>query len=114
MNKQQQEQQLLKSIADELEETIDDLDAETRSRLTQIRHQAVARSLKKNKYPLYVPTVALLTACLILAIVILVPARQKELSNAMDDLDLLSSSEDLEFLEDLEFYEWLEENEIPV
>lgn len=107
------EREFVKQIQEELEQSAQNIDAQTRSRLTQARYMAIDKAGKKAFNPFLLPMTALATACLVMAIVIYLPKESTEQIDIVDDLDLISSSESLEFFEELEFYEWLEEYELP-
>lgn len=113
MSVQDKDQVLLKAIRQTLDQSSLDIDAETRSRLTQIRHQALQKVSHKAFKPVLLPIAAIATACLLFAMLVFIPATQTEQLNMVDDIDLMSSSESLQLYEDLEFYEWLEDYELP-
>lgn len=99
------------------EEGVDGMDARTRSRLTQVRHAAVA-ALAQQREPFirrwWLPTAGLATAALVAVVVVfnLNPAANEQqltaASLAVEDMDILSGAENIELLEDMEFYAWLE------
>ncbi|MCZ6526032.1 MAG: hypothetical protein O6928_05665 [Gammaproteobacteria bacterium] len=113
MSVQDKDQVLLKAIRQSLDQSSLDIDAETRSRLAQIRHQALRKASYKAFKPVLLPIAAIATACLVFAMVVFIPAKQIEHTNIVDDIELISSSESLQLYEDLEFYEWLEDYELP-
>lgn len=106
------EDKLTENIRQRLDNSAESLDANTLSRIRQIRTQAVAKTEARHSSWSVVITGALATTCVIVfAVMILlkspVPTTQ---TVPLDDLDLISSSESLELYEDLEFYQWLEED----
>ena len=68
------------------------------------------------------PFGGLVTACVLLVLVTVYYPQQGDIGapespgivSPIEDLDILSSNESLEFFENLEFYQWLEENESSV
>jgi hypothetical protein len=102
------ETEWLESIRGELAQSVATLDAETSSKLAQIRRKALARAGARKSVSYGLPVAALATAALILAILVTMPRPQPIQEEMIDDLDLITTSEDLDLFEDLEFYEWLE------
>ncbi|HIF50063.1 MAG TPA: DUF3619 family protein [Thiotrichaceae bacterium] len=110
------------NIRQGLDEAVDTLDANTLSRIRQIRTQAVEKEKIKteglqlnwlfNKQGLFVGGLA--TACvMVLAMMLLFNSPTSIQTIPEEDIELISSSDNLEFFEDLEFYEWLEEDALP-
>ena len=108
MNKTDED--FIKSVKTALEESTENLDAVTRSRLTTARHQALAQKNKKRTwFPGLVPVGAFASlAAAILIFTIWSENSGLENPSLMEDMELLSSSESFELLEELEFYEWLD------
>jgi hypothetical protein len=110
------EDELNKNIKQSLDDSVDALDANTLSRIRQVRAQAVDRSEARhvNWSRFFVGGFA--TACvMVLAVVLLLnsPTSIHPIPVPVDDMELISSSDNLELFEDLEFYEWLEEDALP-
>ena len=103
----------LEPIREDLRRSVESIDAETRSRLTRIRRQTLARAGTRKFSSYTLPAAALATACLVLTIVLTLPRQQPVQNEMLDDLDLITASESLELIEDLEFYEWLEAYDLP-
>lgn len=121
MNKDWDEQAFLAKAKQELDDSCEHLDGHTRSRLNSIRHAA----LDQGRHPgraLLAPFGGLVTACLLVVVVTLFTPGQNEMpspanqatQSPIEDLDILTSAESLDFFENLEFYQWLEENEASV
>ena len=109
----QDENKFETNIKQTLDKSVDNLDANTQSRIRQIRAQAVEKAgttSQANWFP--VMTGALATACvMVFAIMLLIKSPETNIQLLpVDDLELISSSDSLEFFEDLEFYEWLEDD----
>lgn len=92
-----------------LKDSIDKIDAETQSQLTQARHHAISLSEKKyfNPVGLWVRGVAITFMLLFVLITLKHPSPD---TRAVLTPDWIATSEtdDLEMYQDLEFYEWLE------
>jgi len=110
------------NIRQGLDDTVDTLDANTLSRIRQIRAQAVEKEKIKtesrqlnwllNKQGLFIGSLA--TACvMVFAVMLLFNSPTSIQTIPEEDIELISSSDNLEFFEDLEFYEWLEEDALP-
>ena len=112
------ENELSENISRELDDSLDALDANTLSRIRQVRAQAVDRAKTSrtnwsiNKSGVYFGGMA--TACvMVLAVVLLINSPTSMQAVPVDDIELISSSDNLDLFEDLEFYEWLEEDGLP-
>jgi len=97
-----------------LSERAEKIDTKTRSRLRKGRYAAL-QSLKSRKRPTpwMWPAAGMAVACtavLAFFLILKEPGPQEVLSN-MEDIELLASSEPIEFYDDLEFYNWLAEHE---
>jgi hypothetical protein len=109
------EDELNENIRQSLDESVDALDANTLSKIRQVRAQAVNRAEGHhiNKWSGFLIG-SLATACvMVLAVVLLLNSPNPMQSVPVDDIDLISSSDNLDLFEDLEFYEWLEEDGLP-
>ena len=115
------EQVFLDKARNALDRSCDRLDGHTQSRLNSIRHAAIEHGRGHPGRALLAPFGGLVTACMLVLVVSVFFQRTEIPSpavpdnrSAIEDLDILTSSESLEFLENLEFYQWLEENEASV
>lgn len=106
------EDELKTSIKRDLDESTDALDANTLSKIRQIRAKAVEKAGNRNvDYGSGLFIGGLATACImVLAVIMLIKSPTSIEIVPVDELELISSSDNLEFYEDLEFYEWLEED----
>jgi hypothetical protein len=117
----EEEQAFLDNVRSDLDRSCDRLDGHTQSRLNSIRHAAVEHGHRHPGRAMLAPFGGLVTACVLVVVVSLffrqpespVPVIQDN-RNAIEDLDILTSSESLEFFENLEFFQWLEENEVSI
>jgi len=108
------EDELTTNIRLALDESVDSLDANTLSKIRQIRSRAVEKAEARHVNWPGIISGALATACvMVFTVMILLQSPTTLQPVPIDDLELLSSSEDLELFEDLEFYEWLEEDALP-
>jgi hypothetical protein len=107
------EQQFVARVREALEQGSGRLEPDVRSRLSRIRHEAVARRRSRPRqgrrwrYAAGVLATATL-AGLMLSLPFNRPNARTPLA-AMDDMDILAASEPFEIYEDMEFYSWLSE-----
>lgn len=95
------------------EESVDRLDARTRSKLTQARHAALDelnRSSTQWRW-LRAPAGGLAAIALIAAVIIAWQGYRTPPASAvpLDDLEIVADADNLEMLENVEFYAWLDE-----
>ena len=105
------DEEFIKSIKTVLDESTENLDATTRSRLTTARYQALAkRDKKRTWFSGRVPAGAAYASFVAVMLIFTIWSNNSELENPsmMEDLELLSSNESFELLEELDFYEWLD------
>ncbi len=96
-----------------LDNSVDELDAATLSRIRQVRARAMEKAEGKSINWFGVTSGALATASvMVFAVIILMRSETLPQTVPVDDIELISSSESFEFYEDLEFYQWLETNEL--
>ncbi len=101
---------LIEDIRQVLDQSLEDLDGATCSRLTQARHRALGRQVCKrfSWYWGVFPAAAMLVLVLLLnwpTVPLQTPAVPQ-----LDVLNILTAAEPLEFYqEEIEFYEWLSE-----
>ncbi|MCG8673161.1 MAG: hypothetical protein MI867_27475 [Pseudomonadales bacterium] len=96
-----------------LDNSVDELSQQTLANLNEIRQQALngkQANASKFQWALWGPAGGLVAAAVVAAVWVGNPAVQP--SNSIDDLELLTSEEDLELMEDIEFVAWLMEQEI--
>lgn len=110
-----EDKKMLDAVSATLDKSCDSLDGYTLSRLNKIRHDALAQSRRRKA--MLGPFGGFVTASVLVFIVSLWYQNSAEIlspNSAIEDLEILTSSESLEFFEDFEFYQWLEENESSV
>jgi hypothetical protein len=110
MNLQDKNQALLEAIDAELDKSVAALDAGTLSRLVQMRSRAVSRARGSKSENYLFPIAFATTACLLFAVISSIHGYPPEQDKIMENIELFSTTESLDFYEDLEFYEWLEEH----
>ena len=94
----------------DFDETVEQLDGATLSRLNRARHAALAEMRQPTRqWSRWVPATGVAAAALVAVIVMQNPAGFDEpLPAAVADLEILLGEDSLEMLEDLEFYSWLD------
>ena len=83
-----------------------ELDADTRNKLMQIRHRALESSLgRKSNFPNWatLPIIAFVTALIFIALIYLKPNPGPQTVNSLEDLEILISNDPIDFFENLEF-----------
>jgi len=112
MSEEKKDQQLVNAIKSALDDSVTSIDANTVSRLTQIRNRALERAEKKTNLWFVLPAGAIATACLALIVYSFVWNKEFDQPMTADDIELITSSDSLDLYEDLEFYEWLDDYEL--
>ncbi len=102
------------NIRQNLDESVDALDASTLSKIRQIRAQAIEKAGTRHiNWPGFMVG-GLATACvMVFAVMILLNSPAPMQAVPVDEIELISSADNLELFEELEFYEWLEEDGLP-
>lgn len=97
-----------------LDESAENLDLRTQSRLLAIRRETIERMTapreRRLRMPRWVPAGAFVAALVAVAIALVVvpgPNRQQQQLSKVEDLEIVASGQSLELYEDLEFYQWL-------
>ena len=94
--------------------SVERLDAQTRSRLNQARQRALAEMNKGSarRYWLAAPLGGLAAAALVALILIRPGGESPSAENAsvlLDDFDIVADADNFELIQDVEFYSWLAE-----
>lgn len=117
------EQLFLSAAKSTLDDSVDKLDVQVQARLAQIRRQALENvasrpSLAKKFSHWLLPATGLVTAAAALLLVVtlwtgqpLPESQQSAPMAVLEDINILTDSEEIEFYQNLEFYEWLAVNE---
>ncbi len=92
------------------DESVEQLDAATLSRLNRARHTALAEVHRPTRqWSHWIPATGVAAAVLVAVMVLQNPAGIDEpLPAAVADLEILLGEDSIEMLEDLEFYSWLD------
>jgi hypothetical protein len=97
-----------------LEQSANELDASTRSKLTQARHAALEELSRSRRNPAWrwAPVAAMVAVA---AILVTIPARDGSRPESpallLEDFDLVADAENLELMQEVEFYAWLDESD---
>lgn len=108
----------MEQVRRELDQSCNALDGHTLSRLNTMRHAALEHKLRKPRAFL-LPFGGLVSACVLVLTVSLLDHSGQFTDNApvntpLEDLEILTSSESLDFFENYEFYQWLAEDKTSV
>lgn len=97
-----------------LDESADHLPPETQDKLNQIRREALNEADAKSRsayWAWWAPGGGLAAAMLVAAVWLMNPDAPPP--QPIDDMELLTSEEDMELMEDIEFVAWMMEQEMP-
>ncbi len=111
MTEKKTEQEFIDDVKSGFERSVDQLDADTVSRLDFIRHKTLTRKKTKIRRWLYYPAGALITACLVIIILNISWTGSPDALVKADDFEMLSSTGGFDLYDNLEFYQWLEDYE---
>lgn len=94
------------------DDSVEGLDARTRSRLNQARQRALAEMNKGSarRYWLVAPLGSLAVAALIALLLVRTGAEAPSVENGgmlLDDFDIVADADNFELIQDVEFYSWL-------
>jgi hypothetical protein len=94
------------------EDSVERLDAHTRSKLTQARNRAL-NEVKPgaSRRWIWAPAGGLAVAAVIAVVMVSGGLRSGNETGALalEDIDIVADSENLDMLEDVEFYQWLDD-----
>ena len=112
------EAKFLAGIKQQLDHSCDALDARTLSHLNSIRHTALEHKQKRFS-PLWLSLGGMVTATFLVFSLNLSSLQLPGTANATDaapleDIEILTTTESLDFYEEYEFYQWLAENDASV
>ena len=113
MKQDNKDQAFLDNTRRVLDNSVDAIDEETSSRLRQIRYQALNNKAEKNYGLIPYSAFAATAAVLVLTITIwLTQAPDINDELVLQDISILTSTEELDFYQQLEFYNWLDDEQI--
>ncbi len=115
------DQMFLSAAKTTLERSADQLDDHTQERLAAIRRYAVDAAIKQQAVasPAFtrwiLPVGGFATACAAVLVAVTLwtqePVKNTAPVAALEDLNILTGNDEIEFYQELEFYEWLAVNE---
>ncbi len=111
----QQDQEIEQKIIRWLDDSVERLDAETKSKLTQARYLAVEAGNRSPVFRRWIAPAGGLASVAVLAMMLTLNQSSQTPASAdsvWGDMDVLAAAEELEFYEDIEFYQWLD-GELP-
>ena len=110
MSADERERRFLERARAELDEGAASLDARKLARLSRARAGAVEAAASRRRIRFALPAGVVATASIALFAWFLAarPGPEPELESVLGDIELLSSTDDLELYENLEFLEWLD------
>ncbi len=97
-----------------LQESADQLDGATRSRLTQARHAALdaIKQRQTNVWTWLLPAAGVASAAVVAVLLsvnlVQQDAQQMAATAVVDELEIVTAEDSLEFYRDVEFYAWLD------
>jgi len=109
---------LVQQVRAQLDHSCEALDGHTLSSLNRIRHAALEKQHKRS-HPFLVPFGGLVTTCVLVLSVLLIdrPGMPESIptgASTLEDIEILTSAEELDFYENYEFYQWLADNDASV
>ena len=117
MKKPNQDEKLVRQAKELFDNSVEELDAATLSRLNRGRHEALAelaRSKPVGRWVRWVPATGVAAAAVVAVVVWQGASVEGPLPSAgpVTDFEILIGEESLEMLEDLEFYSWIEPSDL--
>lgn len=114
MKNETQKQRLIDFAKQTLDQSIQNLEPDTLSRLQSARKAACSNATEPQTSHSWVqPAWIMAAACLMILTIALWDINSPEITAKLpfDDVEILASTDGWEFYEDLEFYSWLAEND---
>lgn len=106
------DEQLTDQAKKVFDQSVDQLDAATLSRLNRSRHRALAEATSPGRnWARWMPATGA-AAAVLLAVFALRGPVVDDFPGAVSDLEILLGEDSIEMLEDLEFYSWLDTQEL--
>lgn len=103
------DQQMVQQAKEVFDESVDNLDAATLSRLNRGRQAALAQVARPGQeWRRWMPVTGVAAAVLLAVITLRGPGDMEFTVAPASDLDILLSEESIEMFEELEFYSWLD------
>lgn len=112
MNREDEDRQLTARARDMLDQRLEELDEETIGRLRAARRKALrGLSPRRPRWIVMGGWAAAAASFLLVVALWNTSNRVLEAPGIFEDLELLSTREDMEFIEDLDFYLWLDDEQ---
>ena len=105
------EQQFIDEVKTVFDQNVEQFDAETVSRLNNIRNIALDTATGKSRHWILYPAGAFAAAGLAIIIFNVIQHDVSTATIKAEDIEIISAIDGLDFYENLEFYRWLEEYE---
>ena len=114
MSEKDDPRKFLGSSRHQLKTDESELDADTREKLLQIQHRDLESSLEKSDFPEWasLPLMGFITALIFISLVYLKPDPQLQTDHSLEDLEILTSHDSIEFYEMLEFLQEFRASEL--
>lgn len=98
-----------KKAKEAFDESVEQLDAATLSRLNRSRHAALAELKQPGReWSRWMPATGVAAAVLVAIVMLQTPGGVDELPAAVTDMEILLGEDSIEMLEELEFYSWID------
>ncbi len=105
------DQQFTDEVKSVFDQSIEQVDAETVSRLNNIRNIALDTATGKSRHWIFYPAGAFAAASLAIIIFNVIQHDVSTSTIKAEDIEIISAADGLDFYENLEFYWWLEDYE---
>ena len=113
MTEHDKEQKFLNNVRNTLHKSLDAIDAETTSRIKQARYQALEQGHNKSSWLMPFSAIAVTASVVTLSVTLwFTPFNEMNEELVLEDISLLTASEELDFYQELEFYNWLDDEQI--
>jgi type VI protein secretion system component VasF len=111
MNADNRDERLIRRVKTDLDRSVEALDRDTLRRLRAIRQAALRRDETPAARGWWVPAGAFVSVLLVgwlsLSLWLEKPSPQVADVLELEDVEVLSTADDIEFFDELEFYQWL-------
>lgn len=108
MQSDMNDQELGAKLRAELDQRTDSMDTVTAARLSAVRARALDAVPGSGQSMVWTYTGAVATTLLVAVLVVWPPRGNQDIGLPLDEMELFSANEELEFYSELEFYEWLD------
>ncbi len=113
MSEQTYNDAFLEKVRTTLDTSVENIDVRIQSRLSRIREEALRNKSTRLRQWLYLPVTGIAAALAVLIASVLYFNRPDQVHQIdyFEDVEILASSDSLEFYANLDFYAWLAEEE---